>query len=372
VTTSLHYPLSSLASGCWFKLICGASFQDLPAIRNLTLTYALAGADCIDVAADPVVIRVAQEALALAQRLAQGKQGDYWQGKPWLMVSLSDGADPHFRKAVFDPALCPPTCPRPCEGICPTQAISFGDGEAGVNEQRCYGCGRCLPICPLEHIGTRTTVVSPSAIAPLMLTGEVNALEIHTQVGRLGTFQRLWQAIKPGLARLDLVAVSCPDGVDLETYLWSLYEVMTPLPCPLIWQADGRPMSGDIGKGTTHATIRLAQKLLATELPGVVQLAGGTNHYTVPKLRDLGLLRSQEANPDSLHGGDRPTIIGVAYGSYARTLLDPILKTMETLAPGQGSLEASPALLAQAVARARSLVTQLKSGKTPATTNTAS
>ncbi|NES21231.1 MAG: 4Fe-4S ferredoxin, partial [Symploca sp. SIO3E6] len=67
--TQLYYPLHSLREGNWFKLICGASFQHLPAVRNLTLAYALAGVDCIDVAADPAVIEMAQEALQVAGEL---------------------------------------------------------------------------------------------------------------------------------------------------------------------------------------------------------------------------------------------------------------------------------------------------------------
>ncbi|MEG4963954.1 4Fe-4S ferredoxin, partial [Microcoleus sp. K4-C2] len=54
--TEHYHPLNSLKSGHWFKLICGASFQHLPAVRNLTLAYTLAGADCIDVAADPAAV----------------------------------------------------------------------------------------------------------------------------------------------------------------------------------------------------------------------------------------------------------------------------------------------------------------------------
>ncbi len=67
--TDLFNPLLSLKKGCWFKLICGASFQHLPAVRSLALAYALAGADCIDVAADPAVIVAAQEGLEAAATL---------------------------------------------------------------------------------------------------------------------------------------------------------------------------------------------------------------------------------------------------------------------------------------------------------------
>lgn len=403
----MYYPLRSLREGNWFKLICGASFQHLPAVRNLALAYTLAGADCIDVAADVAVVAAAREALQVASNLVtEMSLGTFKrQGLPWLMVSLNDGEDPHFRKAQFNPETCPADCPRPCETVCPAQAIAFTPGDdaaSGVIDSRCYGCGRCLPICPLQKISTRSYVSTPAAIAPLVLSG-VDAVEIHTQVGRWHDFKRLWQAIAPSLEHLKLVAVSCPDGEDLVDYLWALNDLMAPLPCAVVWQTDGRPMSGDIGEGTIHASIRLGQKVLAAGLPGYVQLAGGTNQYTVPKLRAIGLLSPTqpdvEASDDWLPTASpqrQPAaqIAGVAYGSYARVLLSPILDQLErvtgsvgevplalsapvagypntelkaiappscsTLASSSVQLEAVPELLQQAVDVASSLVSQLK------------
>jgi Fe-S-cluster-containing hydrogenase component 2 len=324
-----HTPLESLQQGSWFKLICGASSQYLPTIRSAVLAYALAGADCIDVAADPAVIEVAKEALQISAMLRSEAiaQGFTPLKTPWLMVSLNDGEDPHFRKAEFTAITCPADCARPCEQICPAHAIVFQDGlgaMSGVLDERCYGCGRCLPVCPFQKITTRTYVSAPSAIASLVLQLEIDALEIHTQVGRLQDFQRLWQAILPWIHRLKLVAISCPDGEGFIDYLWSLYNALSPLPCPLIWQTDGRPMSGDIGKGTTHAAIKLGQKVLVAGPPGYVQLAGGTNHHTVTKLEALALCK-----PDSLPLAANSHLAGVAYGSYARTLLMPLLETLD-------------------------------------------
>jgi Fe-S-cluster-containing hydrogenase component 2 len=348
-------PLHSLTKGTWFKLICGASFGHLPAIRNLTIAYTLAGADCIDVAADLAVIAAARDGMNVAKKLAltSQKYGDSGMNLPWLMVSLNDGADPHFRKAEFDATQCPADCPRPCELICPAEAID----DRGVIDSRCYGCGRCLPICPLGLIATRDRTATPELIFPLLLAGEIDAIEIHTQPGHLADFQRLWRILAPVAHRLKLLAISCPDDENSIEYLRSLHHTLAntyhpqPLPFTLLWQTDGRPMSGDIGAGTTHAAIKLGEKVLAAGLPGYVQLAGGTNHYTVPKLRELGLLPVPTGGKH-LHG--------VAYGSYARVRLSPLLDKLDLAPTHPGKLENHPELLSSAVAMAKELVGQLK------------
>lgn len=284
------------------------------------------------------------------------------------MVSFCDGEDPHFRKAVFDPAHCPADCPRPCELICPADAIAMTPVAIGVLESRCYGCGRCLPVCPIQTIHTRSTAVSPAAIAPELLP-QVDAIEIHTQINREDAFLALWHQLQPWVGHLKLLAISCPDGEGVIPYLWRLYEALQPLPIPLIWQTDGRPMSGDIGDGTTHATVRFGQKVLAQGPPGFVQLAGGTNGYTVPKLHQLGWLRQKTeiAQETAIAQGPRPRFGGVAYGSYARRLLSEVLEADATdssaTAPGDRrpfKLEEHPDQLQHAIAIAQHLMLPLK------------
>jgi hypothetical protein len=160
----------------------------------------------------------------------------------------------------------------------------------------------------------------------------------------------------------------------------------------LVWQTDGRPMSGDIGTGATRAAVKLSQKVLAAGLPGYVQLAGGTNNHTIAKLKAVGLLNgwgisneqwdmTEEGSFPTLNSRlptpqSQPFVAGVAYGSYARVLLSPILDKLETIHgaevdaslvlhqnPSSGHLEAQPTLLWQAVASAQALVSQLKSAK---------
>ena len=346
----METPLQSLHNGTWFKLICGASSQHIPTIRNCAVAYAIAGADCIDLAADPAIVMAVKEAIAAIQP-------NFPTVNPWLMVSLNDGEDPHFRKAEFDPETCPKDCDRPCEKVCPTNAIKFTPNFSGVVDALCYGCGRCLPICPIQTIQARPYVYAPEVIVPMVMELGIDAIEIHTQIGRTQDFTRLWQTIKPNIHQLKLLAVSCPDGPGMADYLQDLSQILSPsndpLPCALIWQTDGRPMSGDIGDGATRACIRLGQTVLALDLPGFVQLAGGTNNHTVPKLTQLGLFPPK---------GDR-YLAGIAYGSYARSQLQPVLQQLEAL--GINRLEEYPDLLEESVKIADKLTAALKRDRSP-------
>lgn len=339
-------PLDSLQANQWVKLITGASFQDLPQIHNLALAYTLAGVDCIDVAADPAVITAALEGIEAAQKHNPELI------RPFLMVSLNAGEDPHFRKAVFDPQACPSDCPRPCVSICPAAAITFDVAkypQLGVIRERCYGCGRCLPVCPLGHILTDSQPADPSLIQPFIDNQQIQALELHTRPGEKAAFMGLWQQVKTFVPNLDVLAISCPDGEGLQDYLAWVFAIISPLPCALIWQTDGRPMSGDIGDGATRACVKLAEKVLTQNLPGFVQVAGGTNGHTIAKLRALGLLHSASGKND-LHR----CVAGIAYGSYARSLLAKFQK--EGLAWSE-----APDTLKAAVTVAQTLVRQIKS-----------
>lgn len=388
-----RHPLKSLKEGRWFKLICGASYQNLPAIRNLALAYTLAGADCVDVAADVAVVAAVQDAFSNTAHLREKlgyPAGSYIPSRPLLMVSFSDGEDPHFRKASFNPSDCPSHCPRPCEQVCPADAIAFSQTrENGVIEERCYGCGRCLPVCPIQHIQTYQYRASAAEVLP-QLINSIDAIEIHTQVGHESEFRQLWQEVSPWLSALKLLAISCPSAAGATNYLWKLYRYIAPLPLPLIWQTDGRPMSGDIGAGTTQATIRFADTMLQQGPPGYVQLAGGTNAHTLAKLSQLTQLSPLRNRPsveltDSASKlcklPEPPKFGGIAYGSYARHLLQPVLAKLDALylegtkpqqsAPaaaqaepfsqsGVEHLESNQQLLRQALRAAHDLVSPLK------------
>jgi Fe-S-cluster-containing hydrogenase component 2 len=318
------------------------------------LVYTLAGVDCIDLAADPAVVRVAQEGIKVALSLANSSHYevetfDYSSRPPWLMVSLNDGEDPHFRKAQFDPQKCPPDCPRPCAQVCPAWAIASEADEVaptGVRAEKCYGCGRCLPICPQGIITTYSHQATVTSLLPWLESGQIAALEIHTQVGHEEQFQQLWRSLAPVLTQLQAIAISCPYHNQAVEYLQTISSWIGPLNLSLIWQTDGRPMSGDIGRGTTHLCLHYADQVLQSSLPGFVQLAGGTNGHTITKL-------------NAQLNGEKRIVNGVAFGSCARTLIATVLQEAEArqnnaLTPLH--LEDYPDLLKKAIALARSLV----------------
>jgi Fe-S-cluster-containing hydrogenase component 2 len=332
------------------KWIGGASNQDLAAIEDLAGVYTLAGVHCLDVAADPAVVAAARRGIAWAA--ARGA------ALPWLMVSLSDGSDPHFRKAWFDPARCPLDCPRPCERVCPALAIPplaiqpqamarlepvAGSGSrpeaapdrfaCGVLEERCYGCGRCLPACPLGLIKERDQLLPAAAVPPLLAALRPDAIEIHTRIGRAGAFAaRLGQLRAAGIP-LRRLAVSCgleldgppPPGAAagealrpealaerLVEELWNRFAQLRAAGFAPLWQLDGRPMRGDVGAGTARAAVQLWRRIGPRLPPGPVQLAGGTNDRTLPLLQTL---------PPPAGAA----VAGVAFGSVARARLQPLL-----------------------------------------------
>ncbi|CAA3024879.1 ABC transporter ABCE [Olea europaea subsp. europaea] len=72
--------------------------------------------DCIDCAAETWVVNAINEGIEAASGIVP-------ICRPWVMISVNDDEDLHFRKAEFDPNDCPLDCSRPCMDISPANAI---------------------------------------------------------------------------------------------------------------------------------------------------------------------------------------------------------------------------------------------------------
>ena len=293
---------NQIKSDRWVKLICGASNEDVVSIEDLCAIYSAAGVDYIDVAADLSVVEAARNGINWSKR--------FFGKKPGLMISISDGKDIHFRKAKFDPKICPPDCSRPCEKICPTFAIN----ENGVNKNKCYGCGRCINSCPLSLISEYEYRLSKSSLREILDTIKPDAVEIHTEIDRKDSFKKVSNIVKESKVKLQKISVSCglsqsnTSPQALANAFWERYEILKDHNVQLIWQLDGRPMSGDISPTTAKAAVKLWEKIHPLLPPGLIQLAGGTNGSTYKFLKD-------DEFPD-----------GIAFGSVARKLVQPLIE----------------------------------------------
>ena len=289
----------------WIKLICGASNEDIVAIEDLCAIYTAAGVNYIDVAAEVSIVHAAKKGIEWAKKVSKNSPG--------LMISISDGDDIHFRKAKFDPLQCPPNCPRPCEKVCPTSAID----NSGIKENKCYGCGRCLNSCPLNLISDYEYNLSKDDLASTLQKIKPDAVEIHTDINRIDSFRKVVNTLKNSETKLKNISTSCGlnqlvqkshEPEDLLKALWERYEILNELKIPLIWQLDGRPMSGDLAPATSRDTVNLFEKIGSDLPPGLIQLAGGTNEKTYEFLNSNNL-------PD-----------GIAFGSAARKIMQPFIE----------------------------------------------
>lgn len=361
-------PQKSLQMGNWVKLICGASFEDLADIRNLSLVYTLAGVDCIDCAAESSVVKAVNDGIDAARAIVSIR-------RPWVMISVNDDKDLHFRKAEFDPDECPLDCSRPCENVCPANAIQLenttGALKGGVLVGRCYGCGRCFPVCPYDKIREMTYVRDVATTSELLKQTDVDAIEIHTSGRNTIAFKELWNGLGGATKNLRLVAVSMPDTKDLTIgVMHTLYSIMEAnLCCINLWQLDGRPMSGDIGRGATREAIAFALRLASAigRPKGYLQLAGGTNAHTADGLKREALFQmstmhenveTESELPLLPHSNDA-LISGVAFGGYARKIVGRILRDMQS-EHGHACIEDHPEHLLWALGEALALVGTVK------------
>ena len=316
----------------WVKLICGASNEDVLAIEDLCAIYSAAGVDYIDVAAEQSIAKAARNGIKWSKK--------FFGTSPGLMISISDGKDIHFRKAKFDPSKCPPNCPRPCEKICPTNAID----NSGIKESKCYGCGRCIKSCPLNLISEYEYNLSKGNLLSTIEEIRPDAIEIHTEINHTDSFKEIVGILKNSDIQLKKISVSCglnqspnfpKEPSDFLQALWERYRILCELNIPLIWQLDGRPMSGDLAPSTGRDVVKLFERIGSHLPPGLIQLAGGTNSTTHKLLNANNF-------PD-----------GIAFGSSARKIMQPFIEFANN---NNKKLYEYPEKMSLAIAEARKLL----------------
>lgn len=140
-------------------------------------------------------------------------------------ISYVDG------RAYIDPdkckecGMCNKVCPynaiaedmRPCKKSCPTGALSYDaeDLSAKITESKCVNCGACMSACPFGAIEDKSSLAK--VVYELMGEGNVYAVVAPAITGEFGpktTYGQVKNAIK-ALGFKDMVEAAC--GADAVT-----------------------------------------------------------------------------------------------------------------------------------------------------------
>jgi [FeFe] hydrogenase (group B1/B3) len=134
-------------------------------------------------------------------------------------------------RAYIDPdkckecGMCKKACPydaiaedmRPCKKSCPTGALSYNaeDLSAEITESKCVNCGACMSACPFGAIEDKSSLVK--VVYDLMGKGNIYAVVAPAITGEFGpktTYGQVKNAIK-ALGFKDMVEAAC--GADAVT-----------------------------------------------------------------------------------------------------------------------------------------------------------
>lgn len=274
-------PFSSKQGAVWdalsqkrfFKLIAGGSLTELEKLAFITRVYALAGADCLDVAPVLDVVETIHNTL---NKLPEPH--------PMLMVSLPLDPDPHFRKIELVESDCI-TCGA-CLPLCPTDAFSFSDSQQLlVNQPLCYGCGRCVPICPTSALKLNP-FWEPDVIIQVLSHPRVEAIELHTQHADPLMLEAFLSDYGHLLTNKLIAYCFRPDQANVAFWAESISKLHTFAPGWVLLQIDGAPMSGNDNLEASRPAIAAAIQVkdVLQKHPGLqdipITISGGINQHT--------------------------------------------------------------------------------------------
>lgn len=269
----------ALQTGCFFKLIGGGSFTETAKIAALTRAYAIAGADCIDIAPEPAVV----ETVAATLRALSLPH-------PVVMVSLPLDPDPHFRKIELDE----PDCIRCglCLPVCPTEALTLPDALS-ISQALCYGCGRCVPVCPTDALSLLPFQVEEQ-LESVLRHPLVQAVEIHSRYVDPYMLEAFWARWGDDLRDKLLSLCFRPGEFPPEQIVAFIDTAERLSPLPILLQVDGSPMSGNDAPEASlpaleaacvvRSMLEAAGRSEASMPP--ITISGGINEHTARLLRE--------------------------------------------------------------------------------------
>ena len=257
----------------YFKVIIGASVQDVSIIMDESFVYALAGASAIDINASPESVQAAQRGIKLAQNMAF-ELGIDMDVPPAIFVSVAKPGDPHTLKSHIDLEKCV-GCLK-CIKICPNGCISE---EGIIASVACRGCGWCEAACPVDAITMAGTASKDYrvVITSCFKTG-ADFVELHLSDATVKEIRQIFHDLDDLIPPEKLTSVCVGSGLaspkKILEQCQAIYECHGPL---TIIQADGLPMNSF---RTSLQAIATADAIIRSGIPIYVQISGGVTEIT--------------------------------------------------------------------------------------------
>ncbi|MEM0951152.1 MAG: 4Fe-4S dicluster domain-containing protein [Cyanobacteria bacterium P01_H01_bin.74] len=283
--TAVDSMVCSLAEKQFFKLVLGGSFTDTNRIAHLVTAYAKAGIDCIDMAADVAVIDVVSETLTQNK---QNTRSLLKKARPVLMISLPLDPDPHFRKITLnrdnciDCGICIPECP--------SGAMAIPKTTLEISQSLCFGCSRCVPACPVDALKVLPFRVEKTMHAALS-HGSVGAVEIHSHYCDAAMLSEFLEKYSDSLKKRLLSLCFRPKALTAKQITDFFQVAQNFSPHPVVIQADGDSMSGQLGEDKSIPALNAADTIkkafLQLNLPvPYITISGGISEKTALHLQN--------------------------------------------------------------------------------------
>lgn len=69
-----------------------------------------------------------------------------------IMTVIDDACSACAKSGHYVSEACRGCLARPCQGVCPVNAIEFVEGKSNIDLNKCINCGKCAKVCPYHAI----------------------------------------------------------------------------------------------------------------------------------------------------------------------------------------------------------------------------